>query len=163
MPNQLDSIISQGAGKMSGAKARMHGLVGVFKVLCEQHGEAGNLLKRVKADSSKRADLWPKIRDELTSHEKGELRTLYPLLAEHEETRDFAEQHAREANQLSATIEHIDATNMDSPQWTHLFAQLISLVEQHVREEETEIFPKAQDVLGKDRAKELEFLQLYAV
>ena len=156
MSNQLDSIISQGAGKVSAAKARMNGLVGVFTLLCEQHGEVGNLLKRVKADPSKRADLWPKIRAELTSHEKAELRAVYPVLAENEATRGFAEQHASDAAQLTATIEHIDATNMDSSQWTQLFDQLIQMVEQHVLKEETEIFPKAQQVIGKARAREIE-------
>lgn len=156
MPSQFDTIIAKGSGLVKGLEARMHGLVGVFKALAEQHGEAGALLKRVASDDGKRAELWPKIRQALTSHEKAELRELYPVLHERAETRALAQQHDHEAGLLSTLVDRIDATAMSSPEWSRLFAQLVEMVEHHVREEEDAIFPRAQDVLGVERAKELE-------
>lgn len=156
MPNRMDSIISKGTGAVKGAEARLRGLVGVFKVLSEEHGEAGALLKRVKRDPAKRGELWPTIRQELVSHEKAELRELYPVLREHEQTRALADRHEAEAGQLSALIDRIDAAELSSADWGHLFDQLVDQVEQHVKEEEGEIFPKAQEVIGAARAKELE-------
>ena len=156
MPNRMDSIISKGTGAVKGAEARLRGLVGVFKVLSEEHGEAGALLKRVKRDPAKRAELWPKIRQELVSHEKAELREVYPVLREHEQTRALADRHEAEAGQLSALIDRIHATEMASAEWGSLFDQLVDQVEQHVKEEEGEFFPKAQQVIGAARAKELE-------
>jgi len=136
--------------------ARMHGLVGVFKTLAEQHGEVSALLKRVQGDAQKRAELWPKIRQELMSHEQGEMREVYPALRERAETRALADHHDREAGELSALIGQIDATPTSSSEWGALFDQLITKVEHHVQEEEHDIFPKAQDVLGIERAKQLE-------
>jgi hemerythrin superfamily protein len=156
MPNRMDSVIAKGTGVAKAVEARLHGLVGVFKVLAEQHGEAGALLKRVKADPSKRAELWPKIRQELTSHEKGELREVYPVLREYAETRVFADRHQAEADELSAQIDRIHGLDMAAPAWEREFDRLIQLVEAHVREEENEIFPAAQDAIGADRAKEIE-------
>jgi hypothetical protein len=156
MPSRMDSIIAKGTGTVRAAEARLRGLVGVFKVLSEQHGEAGALLKRVKHDPAKRAELWPKIRLELVSHEKAELREVYPVLREHDRTRALAERHEAEASQLSALIERIHATEMASAEWLQLFEQLIDQVEQHVTEEENDIFPKAQEVIGAARAKEIE-------
>lgn len=156
MPSQIDNVIARGSGLVKGMAARMHGLQGVFKLLAEQHGEAGALLKRIKHDDRKRAELWPKVRQALVSHEQGELREVYPALRERAETRSWAEQHEREAAQLSTLIERIDATAMASPEWGVLFAQLVSMVEQHVREEEDEIFPKAMAVLGAERARQIE-------
>lgn len=159
MPNRVDSIIAKGTGTAKVVEARLHGLVGVFKVLSEQHGEAGALLKRLKSDPSKRAELWPKIRQELTSHEKAELRVVYPVLREYAACRELAERHDQEASELSMQIEHLDSLGGPgalSPAWLAGLDRLLSLVEQHVREEEHEIFPAAMQELGADRAKELE-------
>jgi hemerythrin superfamily protein len=152
----MDSIISKGAGAMKGAEARMHGLVGVFRVLSEQHGEVGALLKRVKRDPAKRGELWPKIRQELVSHEQAELREIYPVLRGHDQTRALAERHETEASQLSALIDRIQGSPMASADWGALFDQLVDQVEQHVKEEEGQIFPRAQDVIGVALAKDLE-------
>jgi hemerythrin superfamily protein len=162
MPNRMDSIISKGTGAVKAVEARMHGLVGVFKVLSEQHGEAGALLRRVKRDPERRAELWPTIRQELVSHERAELREVYPVLAEHARLRALADRHEAEAGQLSALIDRIHATEMSSPTWGPLFDQLVDQVMLHVKEEESEIFPKAQEVIGAARAKELEPLFLAA-
>lgn len=156
MPNRMDSIISKGTGAAKAVEARLHGLVGVFKVLSEQHGEVSALLKRVKSDPSKRAELWPKIRQELMSHEKGELREVYPVLREQAATRALADRHQTEADELSAQIDRIHALEMASSEWGRQFDRLIELVENHVREEEHDIFPKAQEAIGADRAKEIE-------
>ncbi|HET7501015.1 MAG TPA: hemerythrin domain-containing protein [Kofleriaceae bacterium] len=156
MPNRMDSIISRGAGAMKGFEARLHGLGGVFKTLSEQHGEVSALLKRVKRDPAKRAELWPKIRQELVSHEKAELREVYPVLREYDPLRVVAERHEAEASQLSALIDRIHATEISTASWGQMFDELCDMVEQHVHLEENEIFPRAQEAIGASRAKELE-------
>ena len=155
MANRMDSMISKGAGVVKGVEPRLHGLVGVFKTLSEQHGEAGALLKRVKSDPDKRSELWPKIRQALVSHEKGELAEVYPVMREYPELRSFCDQHEAEAGQLSAQIERIHATSMSTETWTQLFDQLCEMVDRHVQEEQNQIFPKAQDVIGAPRAEQI--------
>jgi hemerythrin superfamily protein len=155
MPNRMDSILSKGAGVVKGLEARLHGLVGVFKTLSEQHGEAGALLKRVQGDPDKRSELWPKIRQTLVSHEKAELAEVYPVLREYPELRPLADRHEAEAGQLSTLIERIQATAMSTGTWTQLFEQLCDLVTQHVNEEQNQIFPRAQDVIGAARAEQI--------
>jgi hemerythrin superfamily protein len=152
----MDSMVSKGAGLAKSVEARLHGLTGVFRTLSEQHGEAGALLWRVQHDPSKRSELWPKIRQELVSHERAELRELYPALREHAETRALAERHDLEATQLSELIDRIQATVMSSDEWGTLFDQLVKLVDQHVAEEQGQIFPRAQEALGAERARQLD-------
>jgi hypothetical protein len=156
MPNRTDQILSKGMGAVKAVKATFEGLKGVFRKLAEQHGEVDALLRRVSSDADKRGDLWPKIRLELLSHERGELREVYPVLRQHLETRPFADQHDREAGELEQAIERVNMCEMSSPQWGELFDELCNLVRSHVEEEETLIFPKAQETLGDDVAKELE-------
>jgi hemerythrin superfamily protein len=156
MPNRMDDMMSKGAGVAKAVKATFQGLTGVFRVLEEEHGEVGTMLKRVQKDPSKRGELWPKIRSELLSHERAELREIYPVLRAYIETRTFADQHDSEAGTLEAQIKQVDAQMIDAPGWGVEFDRLCQLVFEHVELEEGTIFKKAQDVLGKDKAKELE-------
>jgi hemerythrin superfamily protein len=141
-------------GVVKGVKATLEGMTGVFKTLMEQHGEASTMLKRAERDEGKRNELWPKIRRELLSHERGEMRVVYPELRLHDETRGFAEQHDREAGELEAAIGALDKTAVG--EWDRPLEELIELVDAHVALEENTIFPKAIEVLGKDRARELD-------
>jgi len=134
----------------------MHGLTGVFRTLAEQHGEVSALMRRVVGHADKRMDLWPKIRQELLSHERGELDEVYPALRQFAETRGLADRHQQEAGELSSLIEQINRATPASDEWSRFFEQLVTMVEQHAEEEERDIFPKAQKVLGPDRAKQLE-------
>jgi len=156
MPTRMDSMISHGMGKVKAAKARLTGLVGVFKTLAEQHGQVAALLERVRGNTDKRSELWPKIRVELISHERGEVREVYPVLRTQAQTRALAEHHDDEARELEQLITTLDATDIASEAWAELFDRLADTVISHANEEEEKIFPPAQDALGEDRAKELE-------
>jgi len=154
----MDQILSKGAGKVSEIKARAHGLVGVFATLAEQHGEAHSLLGRLAADPAKHGALWPTIRAALVSHEGGELREVYPALREYRELIALADLHEGQATQLSAAVEAVGLLG-DQPkpeQLMPLLRNLMRLVESHVAEEEGDIFPRAQEVIGDARAKELD-------
>jgi hemerythrin superfamily protein len=154
MPNRMDSMLSKGAGMMKGVKARLEGLTGVFKTLSEQHGEVAAMLKRLQSKPEKKAELWPEIRRNLLSHERGEMREVYPVLRQHVQTRALAEHHDQEAAEMERLIERIDAAAADD--WRPLFDQLVDTVIHHANEEENSIFPKAQEAIGDQVAKDLE-------
>lgn len=158
MTNPIEEMTSKGMGKAKAAKASVKGLKGVFKQLAEEHGEVSALLKRVSMsnDPSVRAELFPKIRKELLSHERGELDELYPLLRQHDETRQMAQDHDSEANEMEALLAQLQAERVEAPQWGENFSRLADIVEHHAREEENEYFPRAQEVLGEQKAVELE-------
>lgn len=156
MPNRMDSMLSHGMGKVKAVKARLSGLVGVFQTLAEQHGEVTVLLEKAKSSDDKFTQLWPTIRRELISHEKAEMREVYPVLRARDATRQLADHHDAEASQLEQLIASIDECAIGSPARRELYQRLIDTVLHHAREEETEIFPKAQDAIGKDQAEALE-------
>jgi len=154
--NRMDSILSRGMGKAKAMKARLTGLVGVFKTLAEQHGEVTALLDRAKTSDEKFAELWPEIRRELISHERAEVGVIYPMLRAYAQTAEMADHHDIEAGELEALIGRIDSLAIDAPERRQLFQQLIDTVTHHAREEEHDIFPKAQDAIGKDQVRALE-------
>jgi hemerythrin superfamily protein len=156
MPNKMDSVIAKGTGKVKGIKARLEGLGGVFKTLSQQHGEASALIDRIKRDAKVRAELWPTLRKELVSHERAEIREVYPELREHAETSALADHHDEEAGELDKLIQKLSSLDLASEQWGRLFEKLENMVVYHASEEEKEIFPKAQGVIGDEMTEKLD-------
>jgi iron-sulfur cluster repair protein YtfE (RIC family) len=157
MPNRIEKAASEVMGAMKDVKATFKGLTGVFKHLMEEHGKVGPMLKRVgmSSDAKVRAELYPTLRHELLGHETGELKVVYPALAEYPETSAIAEEHARQAGELQQCIEELDRLSFGDAAWGPTFDRLASMVEEHVSKEEGDYFPKAQKVLGDQRAEEL--------
>lgn len=158
MPNPLENVAAKTAAKAANVAARAKGLTGVFAKLAEQHQEAAVLLKRAAGvdDVEKRRDLWATLRRELLSHERGELQVVYPALEGLPDTQDIVLRHADEADTLEAAITEIDIAGCSSPNWQAHLQRLIALVTKHVDEEESDFFPRAQEALGKDGARDLE-------
>jgi hemerythrin superfamily protein len=157
MPNTVENVASKAMGAVKDVKATFKGLTGVFKHLMEEHGKVGALIKRVSgsSDETERAELYPTIRRELLAHEKGEVTAVYPVLARFPETKGIAAQHDTEAKELQRAIAAVDALSFDDASWGPAFERLAKLVDAHVEEEESEFFPKAQDVIGENEAKAL--------
>ncbi len=158
MPNRMEEMASKGMGKMKEAKAAVTGLKGVFRTLAEQHGEVSALLERGKTtgDPAKRTELWQKIRRELLSHERAEMREVYPVLRKYPETKTLADHHDQEAKEAESMILRLDGIQTDSNEWPVLFGKLADAVLHHAKEEESEIFPEAQDVIGSTEAEKLD-------
>lgn len=128
----------------------------MFATLAKQHAEVAALMDRVVDDPDKRSDLWPTIRTELLSHEKAELRVVYPELMLDAATRGLADRHEQDAKELEMMISELDATAPDASTWMAKFKTLASSVRDHATLEEKEIFPQAQAVIGELRTKALE-------
>ena len=157
MPTAIESTGSKLMGAAKEIKATFKGLTGVFKHLMEEHGKVSALLKRVKSssDEATRAELYPTIRKELLAHEKGEVVAVYPALARFAETTPMVAEHDREAKELQAAIAAVDALAFNDANWGLAFERLVILVESHVKQEEDEFFPRAQEVIGEEAAKAL--------
>ncbi|MCC2674002.1 MAG: hypothetical protein K0R58_949 [Ramlibacter sp.] len=116
------------------------------------------------ADADKKA-LAQKICDELTVHARIEEEIFYPALRkliDAPELLDEAEAEHQEAKDMIARIESMPAADAAMDE---LVSALARAVEHHVKEERTQIFPKARaavmdlDALGqqlKQRQQELE-------
>lgn len=157
MPNRIEKAAAEAMGAIKAAKATVERLHGVFKQLTREHGEVTALLVRVKTstDPEVRRELFPKIREELLSHEKGELSEVYPAFLAHEELAGYAEMHAREAGTLERTIKTLSAMAYDDPQWGPTFANLANAVVHHAKEEEDDFFPAASKIFGKDISEQM--------
>ncbi len=157
MPNKIEKAAAEAMGAIKDVKAGLKGLTGVFRHLMEEHGKVTALIKRVSmsSDESVRANLYPTIQSELLGHEEGELKVVYPALAEYPETSSIAGEHARQAGELRQAIDELNGLPFRDAAWGPAFDRLATLVENHVSKEESDYFPRAQKVLGDERSKEL--------
>jgi hypothetical protein len=149
--HRTEKAASTVMGAAKAAKATLENVSGVFKQLMREHGEVTALLLRVKttSDADVRRELFPKIRQELLSHEKGELAVVYPAFRAHEDLAAYAEMHEREAGALERKIQRLTGIAYDDPAWGPVFTDLVDAVSHHVKEEESEYFPFASRILGK--------------
>jgi hemerythrin superfamily protein len=153
----IEAIASEVMGAVKATKGKVVGLTGVFAHLAREHGKVTGLLLRLKASSDPelRSELFPKIRTQLLSHEKGELAEVFPVLAEHAELAAFAEEHRRDAKKLETLIDDLSKTAPTEKVWSRRLADLIENVSQHAVEEENDFFPKASRVLGNKKTEQM--------
>lgn len=158
MPTHVEHAAAKVMGAAKQVKGTIEGLSGIFRALMQEHGEASALLLRLKASSDPelRLRLFPLIRKELLSHEKGEIAVLYPALEQYEETAWIAAHHNREAQSIEAKIQRLRELDVNSSDWAPALDELIELVQHHVREEEDDFFPKGELAMGNAKAEDLE-------
>jgi len=158
MPSHIQNAVAKITGKAAGVEARLKGLRGVFAKLAEQHHEVSALLSKAEStiDHTTRRELWQKIRKELLSHEQGELIEIYPVLEGYDATREIARRHVDHASELEGLIRQVDAIGVQSDSWRPALERLIARVKEHVQKEEEDFFPRAQEALGDEAARQLE-------
>jgi hypothetical protein len=131
-------------------------LSGVFELLVNEHRTASELLQRVSTESGEaRRASWPALRRQLLSHERAETLEVYAALEGQEEARDILAQHAAQAGELESVLGELDGVDYDSEEWYEKLRDVVALLEDHVRDEETEFFPRAQELLGEAASLEL--------
>jgi hemerythrin-like domain-containing protein len=156
MTNKIEELASKAVGTAKAAKATLEGFNGVFRHLMREHGEVSALLMRLKAssDPNVRRELWPTIRKELLSHERGEMREVYPAFRREPELQAMADEHDSDASELEDAVDELTSTPVDSADWQPTLERLIAQVQEHVRDEEEEYFPIADRVF-KDRSDDM--------
>lgn len=157
MANVWERATEKAMDIIKAGEATFQGLTGVFRLLVEEHGEIWVLLKRAahSSDLEVRSRLYPEIRRRLLAHERAEIAELYSELSQHEMTVRLAVGHQDQVRHLEAVLSELDGLDVASPEWERAMELLVQTVEQHVFDEEGDYFPRAQSVLGEERAKAL--------
>lgn len=132
-------------------------LTGVFATLVEQHRQVLELLRHAGAvpDAPRRQERWVDARRRLLSHERAEATVIYAALEGYETAGTLLAQHSLQAAEIESAIEEVDATEAESDRWLERLRDVTALVDDHVRDEETDFFHRAQRLLGENAAREL--------
>jgi hemerythrin superfamily protein len=143
---------AKAVGKAKRAKAAIKGERGIFRRLHEEHGTVSALMKRVRAssDADKKRELFDTIRTELLAHARAEEKEFYSLLLSHPSTRELIEHSIDEHEQVEQLIDELMVRDTATIEWDETFDELVESVEDHVEDEENELFPRAKQVFSPD-------------
>jgi iron-sulfur cluster repair protein YtfE (RIC family) len=127
-----------------------------IQFLKQEHGKAKAAFQEIEtAPTSRRGALWEKLRPELEMHEKKEETYVYgPATRDAQADQSLKEWQAthhrevQEAEGLIKTISHLDPTDAE---WLETVKKLRGALEQHIRKEEQEIWPKIELAWGPAR------------
>jgi len=106
----------------------------------------------------KRTDLLQKLDMEITIHTKLEEEILYPAFKEAGgKEQDVMYYEAKEEHRTvdSLVLPDLKATDPGTPEFSGRVKVVKELLEHHIEEEETEMFPQANKLLGKAKLDEL--------
>lgn len=131
----------------------------VFEILKEDHREIKDFLKEGEATSKgavkTREKILATLKEKLQQHTKMEEEFFYPELAENDETRDLILESYEEHNLIDQLLAQLEKVDPSEEVWSAKFTVLKENIEHHAEEEEQELFPKARDVLSKDKLQEI--------
>jgi hemerythrin-like domain-containing protein len=128
-----------------------------FELLINDHAKVSSLFDQIEpaTDAATRQRLFAQLKQELDIHAHIEETILYPALKQKAETRDITEEGYEEHQEVKDLLAELEATPVDSEEWSDMIMELRENVEHHVEEEEGEMFPKARQVLNEQQLNEI--------
>ena len=131
-----------------------------IELLTQDHEQVMDLFDQIEAfdegsdagsESGNREQIYKQVSEALSKHTEIEEKVFYPALEKFDEARDFIKQAFAEHKQVEQLLAEIDQLPIDDEEFLDSVGELRDKVEQHVDEEEGEIFSKAQELCGKQQ------------
>jgi hemerythrin superfamily protein len=128
-----------------------------LEILKQDHQKVKQLFEETThtSDQSKRKELFDKIDTELEIHAHIEETIFYPALEEHEELKEMVAEALEEHEEVKTLLAEIEDLSSESHDFGAKLQELMEAVEQHVSEEEGEMFPKVRDVFEESELTQL--------
>ena len=129
-----------------------------IELLKKDHKEASDLMDQIEiADKGDRSakELFNQLKEALTLHTQIEEQIFYPELKRHDETKDMIAEAFEEHQEVKDILAEMSTLSPADDEFMDKLTELREGVDHHVEEEETEMFPKAEKVLGQSRLEEL--------
>lgn len=152
------SIGSQIMGKGKGAAKALAGYAPVFQHLASEHGEVSAMMMRIASsdDIRTREETFTELYRNLRAHAHAEDKEFYPPLRQYSELEGVVTQCMRDHEDIESRLEQLNTADKSTDSWMNSFNQLKQAVESHVQREENDLFPKANDLLDRDQARQIQ-------
>jgi hemerythrin HHE cation binding domain-containing protein len=122
-----------------------------IQFLKKQHEEAKAGFQKIEqANEGQRGQLWKHLSPELKLHEQMEQEYLYgPASKESKEPvlASWPERHAREVKEAEQLMATIDGRSPQDSEWLASVKRLHRALDDHIKEEEREMWPKIQQAM----------------
>jgi hemerythrin superfamily protein len=129
----------------------------IYNYLKKDHETVNTLFETIisSQNHTKRAEVFNELKQELLAHAEAEHVTLYKSLKEYDETKDIAKHADKEHAEVKKYLNEISEIPVKSDEWLEKLGELKHAVTHHVKEEETEMFKLAKQVLSKEQEENI--------
>jgi len=130
----------------------------IFRLIMADHAKVSDLfkqLRRQKGSSQNRQQLFAQLKEALELHAYAEEQVFYPALQEVDVTEDLAFEAMEDHRLVRELLAELATSSIHTPEWNEQLEILEENVEEHVEEEETDIFDAAHQLLTAQQAAEL--------
>lgn len=130
-----------------------------LELLKNDHEKISGILEKLDQTTERaiktREEQFARLKEELDTHSYIEESIFYPQLSEDPRTRTIVLEAFEKHHLVSSLLEELSTIAVDNDEWRAKFNVLKSNVDQHVKEEEGEMFKQARQVLSKEQLDEL--------
>jgi hemerythrin superfamily protein len=127
-----------------------------LELLKQDHQEASSLMDQLESgDEQSMMNTFNQLKQALTLHTKMEETLLYPALQNNEQTGDIISEAYEEHQTVDEILAEMTGMATSNGEFMDKLTELRENVEHHVEEEENEMFPKAEQILGRHRLEEM--------
>ena len=130
-----------------------------FDLLKNDHDRVATILEKLQETTERavktRETLFAKLKEDLDLHAEIEETLFYPVLRENEETQAITLKAYETHRVIKTLLNELAGLSVDTMEWTAKQKVLKETVEQHVDEEEGEMFKSARRILTKHEIDEL--------
>lgn len=123
----------------------------VFDVLKKEHKE----IKRLLGEAEKDPRRFSEFSEEVDRHVHAEEQVLYMPYKDEQKLHEMILEGFEEHHVVSTIIKEMDGETAGSDEWAAKLTVMSENLEHHIDEEEKELFPAAEKLVGRDRAMEM--------
>lgn len=131
----------------------------IYDILKQEHRIVLDLFDEINDVSDNNKAMKRELVDRLTSnlwaHSKAEEDIFYPRLEKESATHDLSEESLDVHHKADRMLQEIRDMDVMDEEWRDKIEELRKSIEIHIREEEEDMFPKAQALLSDDEAEEM--------
>jgi len=130
----------------------------IFSLIKQDHQEVASLFKQLHEAKGSRAlcaQLFTQLKEELELHAYAEEQVFYRALQEDDMTEEMVEEALDDHQLVAELLDELATTPKGSAAWNEKLQILEENVQEHVEEEESDIFDAARQLLSIEEAAEL--------
>jgi hypothetical protein len=152
---------AKAAGKARQAVSALSGKVGILNTLEGEHQEVSVLVDRMiqcarSHDVGLARDLLAVVQRELVLHGEAERTVFYGPLSAFDRTGPWIEHSEATHDEITEILSMLAGLPASDPQWPDLCVALRDALDDHIDEEEGELFDLAQELLSAETLRELD-------
>lgn len=125
----------------------------ITEQLAEDHREVESLIAQLEGGGDK--ETFNKLKNSLLMHSQIEEEIFYPALEDFEETEELIDEAYQEHSDVEQLLDDMSAADPSSEEFQDLLFQLKESINHHVEEEEGQVFPLSENLLGEETLEQM--------